>query len=157
MSLAEVLDDLVELQGLAAVESDPARRRSLDEVRTHVARRERGAKVSEAAKVLGLSQPTVRVWLDAGLLAMVPDTKPVRIDVLSIADVRRALDLIREHADYRQLLVHVMRILRDRAALDGSEEGFADLRAGRVVPLGDDLVGEIRELRREKKPRSKSR
>lgn len=157
MSLAEVLDDLVELQGLAAMESDPARRRSLDEVRTHVARRERGAKVSEAAKVLGLSQPTVRVWLDAGLLAMVPDMKPVRIDVLSIADVKRALDLIREYADDRQLLVHVMRILRDRAALDGSEEGFADLRAGRVVPLGDDLVDEIREPRREKKSRSKSR
>lgn len=99
------------------------------------------------------SQPTVRVWLDAGLLAMVPDTKPVRIDVLSIADVKRALDLIREYADDRQLLVHVMRILRDRAALDGSEEGFADLRAGRVVPLGDDLVDEIREPRREKKSR----
>lgn len=156
MALAEVLDDLVELQGLAAVESDPARRRSLDEVRTHVARRERGAKISEAAEVLGLSQPTVRVWLETGVLAMVPDTKPIRIDVLSIADVRHALDLIRAHADDRQLLIRVMRILRDRAALDGSAEGLADLQGGHVVPLGDDLADEIRELRREKKPRSTS-
>lgn len=155
MSLAEVLDDLLELQDLAKEEEDPERRRSLDEVRTHLARRERGAKVSEAASVLGISQPTVRAWMESGILAAVPGTKPVRIDVLALAETKRAIDLIRDHVDDRQLLVHVMRILRDRAALEGSEEGFDDLRAGRVVPLGEDLLAEVRQ--REKKPRSKSR
>lgn len=93
-----------------------------------------------------------------GLLTTVPDAKPVRVEILALAETRRALDLIREHADDRRLLAHVMRILKDRAALEGSEEGFADHRAGRVVPLGDDLRHEIADLRRrEKKSRSKSR
>ena len=158
MSLVEVVDDLLALEELAAHEDDPERRRSLDAVRLHLAHRDRGAKVSEAARVLQLSQPTIRAWIESGLLTTVPEAKPVRIDVLALAETKRALDLIREHADDRQLLVHVMRILRDRAALEGSEEGFADLRAGRVVPLGDDLLAEITELRRrEKKPRSTSR
>ncbi|MGI8684083.1 MAG: helix-turn-helix domain-containing protein [Acidimicrobiales bacterium] len=156
MALLDVVDDLLALEDLAEHEADPERRRSLHDVRTHVARRDRGAKVSEAAEVLGLSQPTVRAWIDSGLLTTVSDAKPVRVDVLALAETKRALDLIREHAEDRQLLVQVMRILRDRAALAGSEEGFADLRAGRVVPLGDDLRAEIAELR-EKKVRSKSR
>jgi hypothetical protein len=145
MSLAEVVGDLLELQDLAKQEQDPERRRSLDEVRTHVAHRERGAKVSDAAEVLQISQPTVRAWIDAGILTAIPAAKPVRIDVLALAETKRALDLIRDHLENRQLLVHVARLLRDRAALEGSQEAFADLRAGRTVPLGEDLIAEIGE------------
>ena len=79
MSLAEVLDDLLNLQELAEVEGDPKRRRALDEVRSHVARRERGAKVSEAAAVLAISQPTVRAWIELRVLTPMPGTKPVRL------------------------------------------------------------------------------
>lgn len=158
MSLAEVLDDLLALEELASGEADPERRRSLDEVRNHLAYRDRGAKVSEAAEVLGLSQPTVRAWIDAGLLTTVAGAKPVRVDVMSLAETKRAVDLVRQHADDRQLLAQVMRVLRDSAALEGSGEGFGDLRAGRVAPLGDDLRSEIASLRRqEKASRSKSR
>jgi excisionase family DNA binding protein len=158
MSLAEVLDDLLELEDLAKAEGDPERRGALDWVRARLARRESGAKVSEAARVLGISQPTVRAWIESGILTAVPGAKPVRIGMLSLAATKRALDLIREHIDDRQLLVHVMRVLRDRAALEGADEGFADLHAGRTVPLGDDLLAEIGGARRPKKnPRSKSR
>lgn len=157
VSLVEVVNDLLDLQDLAQYEEDPERRRLLDEVREHVARRGGGAKVSEAADVLGISQPTVRSWIEAGVLPAVAATKPVRIDVLALAETKRALDLIREHADDRQLLVHVMRVLRDRAALEGSEEGFADLQAGCTVPVGDDLRAEIAQLRtRKSRRRSKS-
>ena len=148
MSLVEVVDDLLALEQLAQHEDDPERRRSLDAVRAHVALRYRGAKVSEAAQVLGLSQPTVRAWIEAGLLEPISGATPVRVDVLSLADVKRAVELVRRHADDRHLLVQVMRILRDGEALTGAEEGFDDLRAGRVVPLGDDLRGEIAQLRR---------
>lgn len=158
MSLAEVLGDLLELQNLAQNEDDPGRRRLLDEVRVHVGRRAPGAKVSEAAEMLGISEPTVRAWIDAGILTAVPSAKPVRIDVLALAETKRAVDLIRGHVDDRPVLIDVMRILRDRAALADSEEGFADLRAGRTVPLGEDLLAEIAELRsRESRRRSKSR
>ncbi|HEV2068468.1 MAG TPA: helix-turn-helix domain-containing protein [Acidimicrobiales bacterium] len=158
MSLAEVLDDLLELQELAEDEGDPKRRRALDEVRSHVARRERGAKVSEAAAVLAISQPTVRAWIESGVLMPMPGTKPLRIDILALAETKRALDLIREHADDGPLLVHVMRVLRDRSVLggEGVREGFDDLAAGRVVPLSDDLLDEIAATKGKARSRPKS-
>jgi len=161
MSLVKVVDDLLTLEELAEHEDDPDRRRALELVRGHLGERERGAKVSEVAKVLGLSQPTIRAWIEAGMLEPIAGASPVRVYVLSLVDVKRALDLVRRHQDERQLLVQVMRILRDKAALVGSEEGFADLAAGRVVPIGDDLQREIDELRRTderrgENPRSKS-
>jgi hypothetical protein len=148
MSLAEVVDDLLELEDLGRHVDDRERRR-LDAVRRHLATRERGAKVSEAALVLGVSQPTVRAWIDAGVLPAIPKTKPVRVELLALADLKRALDLVRANLDDRQLLVHVMRVLRDRAALEGATEGFEDYRAARTVQLGEDLKAEIAELRKK--------
>jgi excisionase family DNA binding protein len=148
MSLAEVVDDLLELEDLGRHVDDRERRR-LDQVRRHLAKRERGAKVSEAALVLGVSQPTVRAWIDAGILPSIAKTKPVRVDLLALADLKRAVDLVRANLDDRQLLVHVMRLLRDRAALEGATAGFEDYRAGRTVPLGEDLKAEIAELRKQ--------
>lgn len=143
MSLVEVVDDLLTLEELAKHENDPDRRRSIEVVRTHLAGRGRGAKVSEVARVLGLSQPTVRAWIEAGVLEPMAGTTPVRVDVLSLADVKRVLDLIRRHADNRHLLAQVMRTLRDREARAGSEEGFADLRAGRLTKLDRAKLDEL--------------
>jgi hypothetical protein len=144
MSIIDVVDDLITLQELAAHEDDPERRRSLDDVHRRVAARERGVKVSEAAAVLSLSQPTVRAWIDAGVLAPVREASPVRIEVLSLADVKHALDLVRQHAEDRNLLAQVMCVLRDRADLTAAlDEGIADLTAGRTVPLTDDLIAEL--------------
>lgn len=158
MSVAEVVDDLITLQHLADHEDDPDRRRSLDAVRDRLAARDRGVRVSEAARVLGFSQPTIRSWIEAGVLDPVPDVTPVRVDVGSLAAVKHAVDLLREHADDRRLLADVMRLLRDRAALEGAavRQGFADLAAGRVVPLTDDLLEEIAAIKGKKRSRSKS-
>lgn len=156
MSLAELVDDLLELEDLGRNVDDSGRRR-LDEVRQHLAKRERGAKVSDAAFVLGVSQPTIRAWIDAGVLPVVPKAKPVRVDILALADLKRAVDLVRASLDDRQLLVHVMRLLRDRAALDGAGAGFDEYRAGKTVRLGDDLKAEIAQLREQEGRRSKSR
>ncbi len=90
MSIVELVDDLITLQELAAHEGDPRRRRSLDEVHRRVAARERGVKVSETAHVLCLSQPTVRAWIEAGVLEPVRGASPARVDVLSVADVKCA-------------------------------------------------------------------
>jgi len=156
MSLAEVVDDLITLQQLADQEDDPERRRSLDAVRDRLAARDGGVKVSEAARVLGFSQPTIRALIEVGVLDAVPGVTPVRVDVGSLAAVKHAVDLLREHADDRRLLADVMRLLRDRAALEGKgvREGF-DLAAGRVVPLTDDLLEEIAATKGKKRPRSK--
>jgi transposase-like protein len=145
MSLVDVVDDLLALEELAEQENDPDRRRSLDLVRTHLADRDRGAKVSEVAQMLGLSQPTVRAWMAAGVLQARGRAAPARVNVLSLAEVKRAVDLLREHGEDRNLLVAVMHLLRDRGVLagDGVRGGFEDLGAGRVVPLTDELLEEL--------------
>lgn len=110
-------------------------------------------KVSEAAAVLSLSQPTVRAWIDAGVLVPVRGASPVRIEVLSLADVKHALDLVRQHAADRNLLAQVLRLLRDRADLRSAalDEGIADPTAGRTVPLTDDLIAELASDREDER------
>jgi hypothetical protein len=157
MSSVDVVDDLIALQQLSEHENDPGRRRSLDTVQRRLAKRDRGAKVSDAARVLGVSAPTVRSWIEAGVLDSVADATPVRVDVLSLAAVKRAVDLLRKHSDDRHLLADVMRLLRDEAVLAGENArgGFEDLAAGRTFPVGDDLLEEIAAVRsRGKKSKS---
>lgn len=158
MTVTDVVDDLIALQRLAEDEDDPQRRQTLDAVRTRLAARDRGVKVADAAKVLGLTPPTVRSWLDAGVLEVVAGATPVRIEVRSLAEVKHAVDLLREHGHDRNLLVAVMRLLRDRAALGtaGAREGFEDLASGRVVPLTDDLLAELATTKGAKRSRSTS-
>ena len=145
MALVDVVEDLLILEALEEHEDDPGRRRSLQLVRSHLADRDRGRKVSEVAKLLHLSQPTVRSWIDAGILETCGDTNPVRVDILSLVAVKRAVDLLRQHGHDRNLLAAVMRQLRDSAVLDGEgvREGIEDLAAGRVVPLTDEFLHEL--------------
>ncbi|MDQ1365511.1 MAG: hypothetical protein QOE57_1553, partial [Acidimicrobiaceae bacterium] len=68
MSEVEVVRDLIELECLAEDEDDEERRQRLIEVAERVAARDGGVKASEAAAILGVSVPTVRAWIDAGVL-----------------------------------------------------------------------------------------
>ena len=146
MSLAGVVEDLLALQRLAEGELDAARRQILDEVRQHVADRDRGAKVVEAAQVLGVSAPTVRAWMDAGALQAMAGSRPVRVGVMSLAATRSVLDELRRYRDDRHLLAGVLRVLRDRGDLASQDvaEGVDDFSAGRVRRLDraglDDLL-----------------
>jgi excisionase family DNA binding protein len=145
MSLAGVVEDLLALQRLAEGELDAARRQALDEVRQHVADRDRGAKVGEAAQVLGVSAPTVRAWIEAGALQAVAGSRPVRVGVMSLAATRSVLDELRRHRDDRHLLAGVLRVLRDRGDLAGEDvaEGVDDLAAGRVRRLDGAGLDEL--------------
>lgn len=90
------------------------------------------------------------------MLSPVPSATPARVDVLSLAAVKHAVDLLRQHADDERLLADVMRLLRDRAALTGEDvrAGLEDVAAGRIVPLGDDLLEEIAAVRSKAKRRT---
>ena len=68
MSVGGVVEDLIALQRLAEQYRVAVRRRSPDAIRGHVAERNGGAKVGEAAQMLGVSAPTVRAWIKAGAL-----------------------------------------------------------------------------------------
>lgn len=145
MSLTGVVEDLLALQWLAEEERDAARRQALDEVRQHVAERDRGAKVGEAAQVLGVSTPTVRAWIEAGALQAVAGSSPLRVGVMSLAAAKSVLDELRRHRDDRHLLAGVLRLLRDRGVQAGEDvtEGVGDLAAGRVRRLDRASLDEL--------------
>ncbi len=148
MSVIDVVHDLNVLRELAEHEDDPERRHALDSIRNRLADRDRGAKVSEVAEILQVSQPTVRSWIKVGLLKSVDGTTPVRADLLNLADVKHAVDLLREHGHDRDLLAAIHRRLRDRDLLGSADlaGSIEDVRAGRTVPVGDDLRKEIAVL-----------
>ena len=145
MSAVEVVNDLIELERLAEDERDSARRLALIGVHDHVAEREGGAKVSDTTRVLNLSPPTIRAWIDAGVLELVPGRKPMQVTLTSLATAKRALDEVRAHATDQHLLADVLRVLRDRAVSDGDDvrSGREDLHEGRRTTLTPDLLDEL--------------
>jgi hypothetical protein len=146
VSAVDLVEDLIELEKLAEQEHDADRRKRLVALADRWAEREAGAKVSEAANILGVSQPTVRAWIAADLLATIPDRSPVRIELSSLAAVKRAVDEIRKIQDDPQLIAYVYRVLRDRALLarPDVQQGLEEYRAGkgRVLDLAhlDELI-----------------
>jgi hypothetical protein len=157
MSAIEVVNDLIDLEQLAEHEGDNERRLVLLGVHDHVADRAQGAKISEASRVLELSAPTIRAWIEAGVLEVVPDRTPVRVTFGSLAAAKRALGEVRAHPADRYLVVDVLRLLRDRAVLRGDDvtSGLADLHQGRRTVL---TPGKLNRLipKRERGQRSKS-
>jgi hypothetical protein len=150
MSVVGVVEDLIALQRLAEQERDAGRRRSLDAVRVHVAERDRGAKVGEAAQVLGVSAPMVRAWIEAGALRAVAGSSPLRVGVMSLAATKSVVDELRLHRDDRALLVDVRRKLRDRGVLAGEDAaaGLGDVSAGQVRRLDYAALDELLPVRR---------
>lgn len=153
MSLSEVVEDLITLQRLAGEEQSAARRQALDAVRQHVAERDRGAKVLEAAQVLGVSAPTVRSWIEAGVLVAVDGPGPVRVGVMSLAVAKQVVDELRRARDDRYLLADVQRALRDRDVLAGDDvsRGLDDVAAGRVTRLDEAGLDELFPPRKPRK------
>lgn len=126
MSVSEVVEDLNTLRRLAGEEVDEARRRALETMRRRLADARPGAKISEAADVLGVSPPTVRAWVKAAILEEATGGgSPQRVDVLRLADVKRIVDMLRAEGQNRDLLAEVYRRLRDSDLLSspGLEEG----------------------------------
>ena len=145
MSVGGVVEDLIALQRLAEQERDAVRRRSLEAIRGHVAERDDGAKVGEAAQVLGVSAPTVRAWIKVGALRTVARSSPLRVDVTSLAATKSVLEELRRHRDDGRLLSEVLRVLRDRAVLAGDDVAASvdDLAAGRVRRLDAHRLDEL--------------
>ena len=95
-----------------------------------------------AAKILGLSEKTVRAWADAGLLATRQRSPRLLLDVPSVHLVSHVLRELREEGLERDLLEHVWRRLEDQALLDREDlrESISQLQRGDVVilrPSGD--------------------
>jgi excisionase family DNA binding protein len=94
-----------------------------------------GVTVAQAAERLEVSEPTVRKWLEEGLLARVAGRKPVEISQRSVIDVERVLGSVRENYPARRWGEALGAFLHDRDLLgqDWVREGIEQLRRGELI------------------------
>jgi hypothetical protein len=76
-----------------------------------------------AARLLGLSEKTVRAWAAAGVLAVVQHSPRLLLDVRSVHAVSHLISELRAAGQDRDLLDQVWRRLEDAALLDREDLG----------------------------------
>lgn len=91
-----------------------------------------GLNVSQAADSLGVSQPTVRKWIRAGLLEPVPGRSPAEVTPASAAEAARILRFVRERFPAREWSSQLAAFLHDRELQrqDWALEGIDQARRG---------------------------
>jgi len=135
------LDDVVEE---LSVVSDPRRSGELAEqlmamgkqLKRAAPNAARGVPVAEAAKYLGISEPTVRLWVRRGALAALPGSKPVLIEHESLRRVGRAVRELRAKGEDREWLESVVRYVEDMAdrSSPSVRQGLKELAEGKLQP-----------------------
>jgi hypothetical protein len=112
---------------LAALEDLAAR---LDSV-PHTA----GVSVARAARLLEVSQPTVRAWLARNLLVAVEGGRPEEVEIDSLRRVRDALAELRARGQDRDWVEQLASYTQSaQARPDSLEQGLAQLRRGELEP-----------------------
>ena len=95
-----------------------------------------GVPVSAAGEYLQVSQPTVRLWIDRGVLRPVMGAKPVLVDLDSLRRVGRMLGELRERGQDGDWVRDLVDRLHDAAVLGGgpARTGLDELRRGELEP-----------------------
>ena len=104
-------------------------RRALSEVS-----KPEGVSVSYAGKVLGVSEPTVRRWIDRGVLAKVPGQSPTELKYQSVTEVHQVLEELRAKGLKRDWLQAVVDYLDDRDAREQAGVGRKKFDRNDYVP-----------------------
>lgn len=135
------LDDVVEE---LSVVSDPQRSGELAEqlmamgkqLKRAAPNAARGVPVAEAAKYLGVSEPTVRLWVRRGALAALPGSKPALVEHESLRRVGRAVRELRAKGEDREWLEGVVRYVEDMTdrSSQSVRQGLKDLAEGKLQP-----------------------
>jgi hypothetical protein len=96
-----------------------------------------GVSVADAAAVLQISQPTVRAWMQRGVLQRAGDSRPAKITESSLGEAVAAVETIRQAGSGRQLR-HVLDALEDRRTRAQLEAAIAELEAGGLAEVDPD-------------------
>lgn len=134
-SLFERVDSVEEVA--RTLPADDSRRTRLFEA-SHGALSDEGTvRPVIAAKLLGLSEKTVRAWAEAGLLTTRQKSPRLLLDVPSVHTVSNILRELRAEGHNRDLLDHVWHRLEDQALLDREDlqESIQQMLRGEVVVL----------------------
>lgn len=95
-----------------------------------------GLSVDAAAHYLGVSAPTVRAWMERGVLERKPGSKPAQIDRESARRLHRALAELRtrgQDRDWLAALVDYLHDTRDRRS-KSVRKGLEELKRGELEP-----------------------
>ncbi len=94
-------------------------------------------RLSVAAKLLDLSVPTIRVWIDRGLLDEVRGSSPRRVTLQSVLGVRPLVRELRALGRDRNLLEAVLARIEDERALSDRKlrRSLDEMRSGQLVDI----------------------
>jgi DNA-binding transcriptional MerR regulator len=94
-------------------------------------------RLSVAATLLDLSVPTIRIWIDRGLLDDVDDSSPRRVTLKSVLEVRPLVRELRTLGRDRNLLEAVLTRLEDERTLSDRDllRSLDDMRTGKLADI----------------------
>lgn len=139
-AVVELQDVQDELRGLAATDDDARITGLLEQLDEIAARLEStttrtpGLSVAAASDYLGVSEPTIRAWLQRDVLSAVDGVKPILIDPTSLRVVHRLLAELRERAEDPAWLRSFVDYVHDLAVIRSSavQQGLAEMKAGKL-------------------------
>jgi DNA-binding transcriptional MerR regulator len=138
LSNAELLvSEIAEIDDLtASLSSDDVRRR-LRNLRRRLIGWVPTVRLSVAASLLDLSVPTVRAWIERGLLEGVADTSPRRVALQSVVEVRPILRELRSLGQDRDLVQTVLARIEDEAVLADPElqRSLDEMHRGELIDV----------------------
>jgi DNA-binding transcriptional MerR regulator len=132
--LVREIDEIDDLTG--SLGSGDIRRR-LRDLRLRLIGWVPSVRVSVAASLLELSVPTVRAWIQRGLLEGVADTSPRRVTLQSVIEVRPILRELRSLGQDRELVAAVLARVEDEAVLADPElqRSLDEMRRGELIDV----------------------
>jgi DNA-binding transcriptional MerR regulator len=133
--IARDIDDLDELENSLGRNKDARlkvvrlRRRRLAEAPS--------VRLSVAGKLLGLSIPTIRTWIDRGLLDEIGDSSPRRVTLRSVLEVRPLIRELRALGRDRNLLEAILARLEDKRTLSDHKlrRSLDEMRSGKLIDI----------------------
>jgi hypothetical protein len=133
--IARDVDELNELESSLARNKDARlkvvriRRRRLDEAPS--------VRLSVAATLLDLSVPTIRIWIDRGLLDDVDDSSPRHVTLKSVLEVRPLVRELRALGRDRNLLEAVLARLEDERTLSHRDlrRSLDEMHTGKLADI----------------------
>jgi hypothetical protein len=94
-------------------------------------------RLSVAGKLLELSVPTIRVWIDRGLLEEVGGSSPRRVTLQSVLEVRPLVRELRALGRDRNLLEAVLAQIEDERSLSDRKlrKSLDEMRSGKLTDI----------------------
>lgn len=133
-----VLDGLAEIEEAEpAIGQNPRARRRIEELRREQLASLPAIRISAAARLLGVTEPTARLWANEGLLKDVTRHPVRRVSAASVLRIRPIVRDLKRLGRNRNLLEAVFDRLDDELVLTdvGLEESLEQLRRGEIIDI----------------------